>query len=271
MSKRVQTRLCLFIALSTLVGLACTTAGAVADQAGRKVIDSLFPVSEEVKLGNKLSAELEKEVKLLDNQEVVAYVAGLGGKVLRAAKDKPAGIRFRFKVIKDDNTVNAFAMPGGHVYVYTGLLKAASNEAELLSVLCHEVAHVTQRHIAENLIAANGLETVLQLAIGKDPGLLQQIVGGVVGNGFMLKYSRDHEREADKVGIGYEIAAGYDPHGFITFFEKLKNGLPGILAILSSHPFAEERIENAKQTIQAAGRVPSEKGQAAYAAMQSKL
>jgi len=246
--------------------------GKMSNQAGEAAIDTLLPVSEENKIGQKLAAELEGKVKLLANADVQKYVADLGAKVVAAAGgDTPKGIRYTFKVIDDAKTVNAFAMPGGHVYVYTGLLKKASNEAELMAVMSHEVAHVTRRHIAQTLIAANGIDAVTQLALGKNPGLVGQLASGIVANGFLLKYSRDHEREADKMGLMYEVREGYDPHGFITFFEKLKTGDPAFLAIIQSHPATEERIADLKKEIQKRNPVPTNIGAEAFQAMVGKL
>jgi len=207
-----------------------------------------------------MKPEIEKEVKLLNNDKVVDYVKALGAKAVQAASDKPQGIRFTFKVIDDKKTVNAFAIPGGTIYVYTGLIKKVDDEAELLAVLCHEVAHVTRRHVAQSLIAQQGLETVLQMALGKQPGLLSQLAAGIAANGFLLKYSRDHEREADAYGIGYEAKAGRDPNGFVSFFKKLDDGSPDFLAIISTHPSSKERVELARAKIKELRSPPSERG-----------
>jgi len=254
-----------------LLALSCASAKPYADQAGRAAVDALLPVAEENKLGRQLSSELEKEVQLIEQGLIVDYVRAMGGKVAAAAKDKPKGITLRFKVIRDDETVNAFAMPGGHIYVYTGLLKQLDDEAELMAVLAHEVAHVTHRHVAQNLIAMYGIEAVAQMALGEKPDVIGQLIKGIAANGFLLKYSRDHERESDLAGIGYEIKAGYDPQGFVTFFQKLDSGMPALLAIISTHPAPQERIENARRVIRAAGAVPSERGEAAYRDIRAQL
>src|SRR5690606_20571391 len=151
----------------------------------------------------------------------------------------PEGIDIAFKVVRDDQQINAFAIPGGNIYVYTGLLRAVDSEAELLAVLSHEVAHVTERHIAEQLAAQYGLETLAAVALGRDAGVLGQLVGAVAGQGFLLTYSRDHEQEADAVGLGYETRAGWDPNGYVTFFEELAEleGSGGwVPSFLQTHP-----------------------------------
>ena len=148
-----------------LFGSACATATPIAD--------TVFPINQENELGKQMSVEIEKELKILDNPAITKWIKDLGNRVAASArKDIPKGIQFTFKVVDDDATVNAFALPGGYIYMYTGLLKKASNEAEIVAVLGHEVAHVTQRHIAKRLVAAYGIQSIASVALGKNPGLL---------------------------------------------------------------------------------------------------
>ena len=215
--------------------------------ASRLVADAVLPPSQENELGQQMSAEIEKELRVLDNPEITSWIKQMGTRIAKAARaDIPKGIQFTFKVIDDDATVNAFALPGGHIYIYTGLLLKAENEAEIASVMGHEIAHVTKRHIAKRLTAAYGLSAIASVALGENPGLLAELVTGVVANGYLLKHSRDAERESDDYGMSYMVAAGYSPRGYMTFFEKLAE-TPSPPAILSSHPNPGERVENAKK------------------------
>ena len=143
------------------LGLAgCSTTGPVQ----RSLAGFVLSVSDEQELGQEMEAQLARELPLLADPVVVDYVRGLGLQIAAAAgDDMPEGIVFQFDVVDDDATVNAFAIPGGHIYVYTGLLRAARDEAELMGVLGHEVAHVTRRHIAQQLTAQYGAETLLSL------------------------------------------------------------------------------------------------------------
>src|SRR5207248_273973 len=124
---------------------------------------------------------------------------------------------------------------GGYLYVYTGLLLAAQNDAEIAGVLGHEMGHVVQRHTARQLVTANGLGAIAGAALGKNPSMVKQIAAAVVEKGSMLKFSRDDEAEADDVGARYASQAGYDPHGLITFFQRLaaqEGKSPRILGLL---------------------------------------
>ncbi|MFZ9889061.1 MAG: M48 family metalloprotease [Myxococcota bacterium] len=269
MLARAAYTLLLLVSVATV---GCAQLSGVFGAAGDIATDVLLPVSQENALGKKLVKEVEKDLALHPSSAVQSYVKEVGGRITKAAKDIPAGIRFTFKVVDDDDSVNAFAMPGGYIYVYSGLLRAAEDEAELAAVLGHEVAHVTQRHVARRLIAAHGLEAVTAVALGENPGLLGQLAASVVNGGLLLTYGRDQEREADAVGVPYAARAGRDPNGMISFFEKLKKneGSP-MFAILQSHPLPSERIENCRRLIKSLGKVPTERAASAYASMQKHL
>lgn len=251
-----------------VTGSACQTLAPVE----RLAADALLPVSEENKLGVQLAAEVEKKTKLHPDKDVQAYVSNLGNKLAARASDTPKGIRFTFKVIDDDKTVNAFALPGGHIYVYTGLLKLADDEAELASVLAHEIAHVAQRHVAERLVTQLGLETVLGLALGRDPGLLAQIAAQVAATGAVLSFTREQESDADAHGMPYAVAAGYDPLGFVRLFTKLRKGEgPAALAFLHDHPLPSQRIEDARARIARMRNPPTTTNKAQYEAIQRQV
>lgn len=214
--------------------------------AERTVAQVLVSDQQEFQLGLQVHEELKKEnTKFSDNQQVGLYVENLASKLVAAAeKDRP-NVTWQYFVIDDAATVNAFATPGGRIYVYTGLLLSAQNEAEVAGVLGHEIGHVVARHSARQLVAAKGLEMVGSMALGKNAGEVTTFVAQLTGKGAMLAYGRDMELEADTYGARYASALGYDPHGLATFFEKLKakNGDPGLLVWLSTHPADAERIQ----------------------------
>lgn len=166
-------------------------------------------------------------------------------KVIAFGKKERPEVQWQVNVIDDPKTVNAFATPGGYLYVYSGLILAADNEAELAGVMAHETGRVVARHSARQMVDAYGLQAISALVLGKNPGLLASLASGVGQKGFMLANSRSDETEADEYGARYAAAAGYDPHGLVTFFDKLRKregSSPRILAILSDHPATPDRI-----------------------------
>lgn len=236
----------------------------------RKTADQVFPVSEENKLGKEFSTQIEQENKVHENAELQAYIQGMGAKILAAARgDMVSGMRISFTVIDDINTVNAFAIPGGNIYIYTGLLKAADSEAEVAGVLGHEVAHVTRRHVAQRLIVMVGAEQLIQMASGKDPSGVGAMAGTVAAQGYLLKYSRDHEEDADDFGLRYTIRAGYNPQGFVTFFKKL--GSSNVPEFLSTHPDPAGRAQDAQARINQMKDLPTYTGATEFKAKKAQF
>jgi predicted Zn-dependent protease len=183
---------------------------------------------------------------------VVEYVRGVANKVIAFGKRDRPDVQWQVNVIDDPKTVNAFATPGGFLYVFTGLLAAADDEAQLAGVMAHETGHVVARHSARSMITAYGLEAVAALAGGQNPGLATQLATAIVGNGLMLKHSRDDETEADELGARYASQAGYDPNALITFFHTLQakeGAMPGVMVFLSDHPATSARISHLQQFI----------------------
>lgn len=171
-----------------------------------------------------------------------------------AAQAQPTGFEYRIQVVRSDQ-VNAFALPGGQIVVYTGLLKKATRPEQVAGVLGHEIAHVTRRHGLQGLAGQIGVMIGLQVLLGDASGL-----AGLAGQGAMTAilngYSRDKEREADAEGLRMLMAAGIDPQGLPEFFNLLKgeasSEMPGMLAWMSTHPEHDERIANLRQQIAAA-------------------
>jgi predicted Zn-dependent protease len=230
---------------AVILGAGCTHAQR--SGAETAVAKTLISDEQENQIGLQVKQELEQKehVKYVEDPEVVAFVKGITDRVLPLAeKDRP-GVKWEVKVIDEAGTVNAFATPGGHLYVYSGLLMAADNPSEVAGVLSHECGHVVARHSARQMVNAYGLQAVAALALGKNPGLASQVAAGVTGKGLMLANSRGDETEADEYGARYASAAGYDPRGLITFFQKLQKQegkSPQIMKFLSDHPATPDRI-----------------------------
>lgn len=231
-----------------LAALALSVTGCTAAQirdTQKTVAATLISEDQEKQLGLQVHEELKKEnTKFNDDPTVRAWVEQAALPLIQQA-NKERKLKWKFYVIDDPETINAFAVPGGNVYVYTGLLLAADNEAEVVGVLGHEIGHVVARHGARQLVATYGLQAVTDLAIGKNPGQLAQITAALAGQGAQLAYGRDMELEADQYGTRYTSGAGFDPHALATFFEKLKAkyGDTGPVATLfSTHPANSDRI-----------------------------
>ncbi|WP_162687688.1 M48 family metallopeptidase [Bradymonas sediminis] len=270
MSKTLVTRLQLVILSLAMLGFASGCATGVGGKATNTAANVLLPAAEEEKLGDQMRGQVRAEFTILDNPEIQGYIRELGAKIVRASGNQPRGISYTFDVI-DGNEINAFTTPGGDIYIYTGLIKAAENEAELIGVIAHEVAHVTNRHIAEKLVASYGLQTVLDMALGQNAGTLTQLGATLGAQGYLLKYGRDQESEADRDGLNYMVRAGYDPNGFVTFFKKLEARGGGGIEMLSSHPLPKSRIDQARAIIRKMGNTPDNLGTARLQEMKKKL
>ncbi len=260
------------IAAVVVLSTACATF--TRNDAERDIAQVLVSDDQEFQLGLQVHEQLKKEnTKFSENLQVGSYVEQLAKKItVQADKDRPA-VTWQYFVIDEPNTVNAFATPGGRIYVYTGLLLAAENEAEIAGVLGHEVGHVVARHSARQLVAAKGLEVVSSMALGKEPGQVGTLVAQLTGKGAMLAYSRDNESEADTYGARYSNGAGYDPHGLSSFFQKLaaKEGNPGVLVWLSTHPASADRVTKVNSYITANSLTSTALGGAELRAVQAAL
>jgi len=209
---------------------------------GAKGIDS------EVKMGRMLAAQVDKEAKFVDDPIIAEYVNRVGQNVVLHSDAK---VPFTIKVI-DSDEVNAFALPGGFFYVNKGLILAADNEAELAGVMAHEIAHVAARHAMENeakMQAMNyGMLAGILLGGPIVSNVLYNTAGLLEGMAF-LKFSRGAEEEADKLGVQYMWAAGYDPGAMATMFEKLEaknKKKPGTVAkLFADHPAPADRRASA--------------------------
>jgi predicted Zn-dependent protease len=237
------------IILTLLFVVSCVTTGP-----GGKTDFILVSTPEEVEIGKQVASDVESKEKILKNTTVQNYVSGVGQKIARVC-DR-TDIEYSFKVI-DKDEINAFACPGGYIYVYTGLLEILDNEAQLAGVLSHEVSHLVARHSVKKLQNIYGYSILAQIALGdKAQGAAGEIIN-VAAMLVLQGYSRDNEFEADKYGILYAKNAGYNPQGMIQVFEKFKkmegNPPPAVLGLLSSHPPAGERIERGKSEINKIG------------------
>jgi predicted Zn-dependent protease len=215
-----------------------------------------------VQLGNEIKQQIAGESKqfpvLQGHQDVKEYVSGLGNYVVNNSsyiKYKNV-FPYKIEIIQDDSTVNAFCIPGGYIYVYTGLIKFLNNEAALTGVIAHEIAHAERRHMTQRLTSYYGVSLVLGIVLGSNPSDLGQIAANLfVGLGFLAN-SRADEEEADNYSIKYLTGSKYYPGAITFFFDKIKEEqkksgtTPGDLdRLLATHPLPQDRIDNVNQKL----------------------
>jgi predicted Zn-dependent protease len=209
-------------------------------------------LEKEVATGRQLAAEVDREAKFVDDPVITEYVNRVGQNIVLHSDSK---VPFTIKVI-DSDEVNAFALPGGFFYVNKGLLLAADNEAEVAGVMAHEIAHVAARHAMENMRKGQwieGLAMVGSIFTGGITGMVYQNLAGFGLLAVFMKFSRGAESEADRLGVQYMYAAGYDPNAMSTMFEKLASQnkkKPGFLSkAFSTHPQSVDRMEAARALV----------------------
>ncbi len=214
---------------------------------------NLYSLEKEMALGKQLAQEVQRQAKLVEDPLISEYINRIGQNLVRSSDAK---VPFTFQLIEGDSP-NAFALPGGYVFVYTALLKIAGEEDELAAAMAHEIAHVAARHMTRQATKSQ----IVNLA-GIPVGVILRggIGGAVIRQGanlgipaLFLHFTRQDESEADYLGVQYLYAAGYDPNGAISIFEKLESlekKQPGTVArIFSTHPMDAARIRKTEQEI----------------------
>jgi metalloendopeptidase OMA1, mitochondrial len=235
-------KLSLFAALAVLAG--CT----VVPETGRRQLMLVSP-EQEAQLGLSSFTQLKQQERVSTNPTYNAQVERIGRRIAASVGRELPNAQWEFVVFESDQ-VNAFALPGGKVGVYTGLLKMASSDDEVACVIGHEIAHVTSRHSGERLsqqLLAAGLGAGIGIATNdKRYQEVALAAYGLGATGTILYYSRAHETEADGVGLRFAAGAGYDPRAAVTFWQKMAAKSQGKepWKWLSTHPPSAERIAN---------------------------
>jgi predicted Zn-dependent protease len=211
-----------------------------------------YSIEKEIAMVKQLAGEVQRQAKLMDDPTVTEYVNRVGQNL---ARNSDAKVPFTFQVI-DDPTLNAFALPGGFIFVNTGLLTAAETEAEMASAMAHEIAHVAARHMTRQACRAKvaNVATLPLIFLGGWGGYaIRQAASAAIPMTF-LSFSRGFEAEADYLGLQYLYAAGYDPTAAIDMFEKMmsiEKRKPGSIArVFSTHPMNEDRLKKTQAEIQ---------------------
>lgn len=208
--------------------------------------------AQELAISGQMAREIRRSLPVIDDPELSTYLSSVGARLVTNSQDANNPMIF---LLINSGEINAFAAPGGVIAVNTGLILASENESELAGVMAHEIAHVTQRHLARTF--ANQSSVTLKTGLALLAGLLLGAYNADLGSAAMmgglaasqesqLKYSRSNEQEADRIGIITLASAGYDPHGMPRFFKTLLNetgqSSDKIIEYLQTHPLTSSRI-----------------------------
>ncbi|MGP8243643.1 MAG: M48 family metallopeptidase [Bryobacteraceae bacterium] len=213
---------------------------------------NFYSIEKERALGRQLAEEVERQAKIVDDPLIAEYINRLGQNLVRNSDAKGP---FTFKVIESPE-VNAFALPGGYVFVYSGLIRIADEEDELAAAMAHEIAHVAARHMTRQA-TKDQLVSMAASGIGLRgwTGYAARQAAGLAIPMTFLSFARKDESEADYLGVQYLYAAGYDPTGAISIFEKmeaLERRVPGTISrAFSTHPMDADRIARTEKEIEA--------------------
>lgn len=219
---------------------------------------TLVSVNEEIQIGKQVDSQMRQNMAELRDPPAMAYVRSIGQQLSRGAPGPKYPYRFS---VADYREINAFALPGGPVWIHRGVLQSATTESQVAGVLAHEIAHVAQRHAADQLtkaMMANWGLSVLGAVLGNSGGAgAAQAAAGLLANGAFLKFSRDDEREADEVGLQILRRAGWDGRGMIELFEILRREQrrdPGSVEVFfSTHPSPQDRIARLQAAVARGG------------------
>ena len=218
---------------------------------------ALVSEQQEIQMGQQAAQETEQSIGLVPDEALQQYVQGVGARL--AAKSQRPGLPWRFRVV-DDPTPNAFALPGGFIYVTRGMMNLMNNEAELATVLGHEIGHVTARHSVQQISRSQLAQIGLGVGSILSPRVAQ--LGNLIGGGLQLlflKYGRDDEREADQLGFTYALDNNYDVREMANVFASLERlsaaaGQSPVPAWASTHPDPGERVQTAERRVTALQR-----------------
>ncbi len=205
---------------------------------------NLISLDQEWSMREDLHAQVGQEARLLNDRAALSYLNTVGRRI---AAQTPMGNRPWDFFIVQDSSLNAFNLPGGLVYVNSGLIAEAESLDQLAGVLAHEIGHGAERHGTQLMTRSYGYGLLASLVLGKNPSQGKQILAQLVGTGILTNYSREAERAADRLGVNYTYRAGYDPRGMLEFFQKmgsLRQRQPSkVEAFFSSHPLTSERTQ----------------------------
>ena len=246
---------------------------------------TVFSINDEKNLGLQVSEEISSntaEYPILPrsgNEKAYKYVEDIMNAILESKEvNHKKDFDWELTIINKD-VLNAFASPGGKLFFYTGFLKYAESEAELAGVMAHEIAHSDRRHSTNAMTKSLGISVLLQVALGKDPGALANLVSTMAQNGASLQFSRKHEYEADEYSVRYlnsiRNVKAYDPMAIMDFFDHMKRDSltspNGRFEFLRTHPYDDNRKKNVREVWQKLGSPTGQKFEFEYAQFKTWL
>ena len=218
---------------------------------GGRGLGNWYSLETDIKIGKQYSQMVDASSKLVTDPVITEYVNRLGQNLVR---NSDAQVPFTFKII-DSDIINAFSLPGGFVYVNSGILLAADEEAEVAGVLAHEIAHVCARHATRQMTRGNiaNIATIPLIFVGGGIGYAVRSAAGLGLPVTFMSFQRGFEAEADYLGLQYDYKTGYDPQAYISFFEKIQaqeKKKPGFMdKTFASHPQTPDRIQESQKEI----------------------
>jgi beta-barrel assembly-enhancing protease len=218
---------------------------------GGRGLGNWYSIETDIKMGKQYAQMVDASSKLINDPVITEYVNRIGQNLVR---NSDAQVPFTFKVI-DSDVINAFSLPGGFVYINSGIILAADEEAELAGVMAHEIAHVCARHATRQLTRSQyaGLATIPLIFVGGGIGYAVYNAAGLGLPVAFMSFQRGFEAEADYLGLQYDYKTGYDPQAYISFFEKVEaqeKKKPGFMdKTFASHPQTPDRIEASQKEI----------------------
>jgi predicted Zn-dependent protease len=232
------------VALCVALAAGCASSGVNKGQI------NLISLQEEWQLGQQLERDIARQMPLVDDRAALAYVNAVGQRIVR--QTELAQLPWEFHIVANPE-VNAFNIPGGHVYVNSGLITSTDDVAEFAAVLAHEISHGVSRHGTEQLSRAYGISAIGSVLLGQNPKVYEQILAQVLAQGSLARFSRSAEVEADRLGVHYMFGAGYEPNGMVDMFrgllEQRRRQPSSVEQFFATHPLTEDRIGTVQQEI----------------------
>ena len=256
MTRTIEKRALGAVALLIAVTACATLAGA-----------NYVSIEDEWQLGRELEADLARRLPLVDDATLERWVNTVGRRMVQ--QTNMAELPWRFHVVRDGE-VNAFNVPGGLVYVHTGLLAKAGTAAEFAGALAHEIGHGVARHGTQRLSQQQEANLLASIVLGRNPSAVAQIGAQVAAAGAFARFSRDDEREADQLAVQLMAATGYNPEGLARLLERLMQQGTGGGGFFSSHPNPEERIANVRAFAREVSRTGLRMDETGFAAVKSR-